>query len=70
MKRSSGFSLLEMLVVVMIIVSLTTIGIPQFVRYKIQAQSAKAVTDLQTLNMSVQLYVIQHGALPDSLGQV
>jgi len=59
-----------MLVVVMIIVSLATIGIPQFVRYKIQAQSAKTVTDLQTLNTSVQLYVIQHGALPDSLGQV
>lgn len=69
-KRSCGFSLLEILVVIMIIVSLATIGIPQFVKYKIQAQSAKAVTDLQTLNTSVQLYVIQHGSLPDSLSQV
>jgi general secretion pathway protein G len=70
MKRMLGFSLLEMLIVVMIIVSLATIGIPQFVRYKIQAQSAKAVTDLQTLNTSIQLYVIQHGGLPSTLTQV
>jgi len=69
-QAAAGFSLLELLVVIMIIVSLAAIGIPQFVKYKIQAQSAQAVTDLQTLNTSIQLYQIQHGALPNSLSDV
>ena len=61
---------MELLVAVLLIGSLTAIAIPAYSRYKIQAQSAQAITDLQTLNTSIHLYQTEHGALPDSLSDV
>jgi general secretion pathway protein G len=66
----AGFSLMELMVAVLLVGSLTAIAIPAYTRYKIQAQSAQAVTDLQTINTSIHLYQTEHGVLPDSLADV
>ncbi len=65
MKKQSGFTLVEILIVVVIIGILAAIVVPQFSDASVQAKTSSLVSDLQTMRSQIQLYKIQHsGALP------
>ena len=64
-KRKSGFTLVEILIVVVIIGILAAIVVPQFSDASTQAKDSSLVSNLQTVRSQIQLYKIQHsGALP------
>jgi general secretion pathway protein G len=71
-KRSrphQGFTLVEILIVVIILGILAAIVIPQFTNASQNARESSLQSTLQTLRSQIQLYKLQHGdGLPDLVG--
>src|SRR5438034_2037991 len=57
MKRDRGFSLLELLIVVAIILIIATIAIPSLLRSRQSAQESSAVAQLRTINTAEITYL-------------
>ena len=60
MKAKSGFTLVEILIVVVILGILAAIVIPQFTEASTEAKTSSLATDLQTMRSQIELYKIQH----------
>jgi len=58
--RTRGFTLVEILIVVVILGILAAIVIPQFTDASTEAKSSSLMSDLQTMRSQIQLYKIQH----------
>ncbi|MBL7152471.1 MAG: prepilin-type N-terminal cleavage/methylation domain-containing protein [Phycisphaerae bacterium] len=68
MKTKSGFTLVEVLVVVVILGVLGGIVIPQFKPAATQAKTSRMCSDLQVVRAQIGLYKIQHNDdLPGSV---
>jgi prepilin-type N-terminal cleavage/methylation domain-containing protein len=69
MKKKNGFSLLELLIVVAIILIIATIAIPSLLRSRQAANETHAVANLRTLNTAEVQYISSHqgqyGGLPE-----
>ncbi len=69
MKARSGFTLVEILIVVIILGILAAIVIPQFSDASSQAKESSCRSVLQTVRSQIQLYKVQHNdALPGAGG--
>ena len=67
MRTKSGFTLVEILIVVVILGILAAIVIPQFTEASTEAKTSSLCTDLQTMRSQIELYKIQHNdALPSA----
>ena len=60
MKAKSGFTLVEILIVVVILGILAAIVIPQFTSASTEAKESSLVSNLQTIRSQIELYKIQH----------
>lgn len=60
MKARSGFTLVEILIVVVILGILAAIVIPQFTEASTEAKTSSLATDLQSVRSQIELYKIQH----------
>ena len=58
--KKSGFTLVEILIVVVILGILAAIVIPQFTDASTEAKEARLVSDLQSMRSQIELYKIQH----------
>lgn len=56
MKKQKGFSLIELLIVVAIILVISAIAIPSYLRSRIQANEASAVASLRVINTAAVTY--------------
>ena len=69
MKKTNGFSLLELLIVVAIILIIATIAIPSLLRSRQSANETHAVANLRTLNTAEVQYLSnnmgQYGGIPE-----
>lgn len=67
MRAKSGFTLVEILIVVVILGILAAIVIPQFTDASTEAKLSSLCSDLQTFRSQIELYKIQHtDALPST----
>lgn len=62
-----GFSLIELLIVVAVILIIAAFAIPNFVRSKMAANQASAVGSLRTMNTACLAYSTTYGQFPTSL---
>jgi general secretion pathway protein G len=59
--KKSGFTLVEILIVVIILGILAAIVIPQFTNASQDARRSSLASQLQTLRSQIELYKLQHG---------
>ena len=60
MRKDAGFSLIELLIVVAIILVIAASAIPNFLRSKISANEAAAVSNVRTINTAETTYSITY----------
>ena len=67
MRNKKGFTLVEILIVVVILGILAAIVIPQFSDASTQSKLSSCQTTLQSLRSQIELYKIQHNDTPPAL---
>ena len=65
-----GFSLIELLIVVTIILIIAAIAIPNLMRSKMTANEAAAVEALRTLNSTALMYSTTYGGFPHAISDL
>jgi type IV pilus assembly protein PilA len=65
--KQKGFSLIELLIVVAIILIIAAIAIPNLLRSKIAANQASAVGSLRTINTACIAFSTSYGQFPSAL---
>jgi general secretion pathway protein G len=69
-RNSKGFTLVEILIVVIILGILAAIVIPQFTNASTDAKKNSLTSQLQTIRSQIELYKLQHNELlPDFAGK-
>ena len=68
--KQKGFSLIELLIVVAIILIIAAIAIPNLLRSKMAANEASAVASLRTLNTSIVAYSTTYNTDPSNLASL
>jgi general secretion pathway protein G len=66
MRNKKGFTLVEILIVVVILGILAAIVIPQFTDASTQSKVSSCQTSLMSLRSQIELYKIQHNDVPPS----
>ena len=59
--KKQGFTLIELMIVVVIISFLAVLAVPQLMRYKAKAYQAEVAINLASLHTAEQTYFAQHG---------
>ncbi|MGD8229575.1 MAG: prepilin-type N-terminal cleavage/methylation domain-containing protein [Desulfobacteraceae bacterium] len=67
---AAGFTLVELLVVVAMLGTLSGIGIPAYTRYIDKARITKAIAEITMLQNEIKLYEIGENTLPNSLADI
>ena len=68
--KQKGFSLIELLIVVAIILIIAAIAIPNLLRSKMAANEASAVASMRTLNTVIVEYSTTYGTDPPTLASL
>ena len=69
-KHNSGFTLVEILIVVVILGILSAIVIPQFTNASEMAKASAVTTQLQTIRSQMELYRVQHEGIYPTAAQL
>jgi prepilin-type N-terminal cleavage/methylation domain-containing protein len=70
MKRPNGFTLIELVIVVALILIIAAIAIPSFTEAKIHADETSAVQSIRVINQAEIQYEAAYGGFADSLANL
>ena len=65
-----GFSLLELLVVILIIGILAAVALPQYNRVVERSKAAEPLTILQSASRTLELYYVVNNSYPDNISEL
>lgn len=66
-RRRRGFTLVEMLTVVLIVATLAALAVPRFTDVSASAYGSKVVADMRTIDSAISMYIAQYDKAPTSL---
>ena len=69
-KMKKGFTLVEIMIVVAIIAILAAVAIPNFIKYRRNAQAASCVSNLKQIQTAKEQWMMANGAVPDDLSKI
>jgi general secretion pathway protein G len=69
-KRIHGFTLIEIMIVVAIIGTLSAIALPNYLKYREKGKIVLALTDIRIIEKTISIYEIDNNGLPDSLNDL
>jgi type IV pilus assembly protein PilA len=69
-RRSRGFSLIELLIVIAIILVILTIAVPKFGAAKMSANEMAVIKEIQTINTTQSQYLSQFGRYAATLAEL
>ena len=69
-RRRAGFTLLEVMLVLVIVGIMAAITAPMYTRYREKSLVAQAVTDITAISGTITLYEAEWRRLPDSLAAI
>ena len=69
-KQNRGFTLVELVIVLAILMTITAIAVPNLMAVLDQAKIAKAVGDINAIETDIAWYQTLYGQLPDDLSQI
>jgi len=62
-----GFTLIEIIIVMAIIGTVSAMAVPNYLKYREKGKVAVAITDVRIIEKQINIYAIDTGGLPDSL---
>ena len=65
-----GFTLIEIMIVVAIIGTVSAIAAPNYLKYREKGKIALALTDIRIIEKTISIYAIDTGGLPDSFNDL
>ena len=63
-KKDAGFSMMELIIVLMILVTIAGIALPRFGTATERADDARRIADLNSLQKALEMYYVDHGSYP------
>jgi type IV pilus assembly protein PilA len=69
-RRNAGFTLVEVLIIIVIIGLLAAIAIPQFIAYRSQAIDSQLKSDLRNAAVAVESYFTKKSVYPASVAEI
>jgi general secretion pathway protein G len=69
-QSSLGLTLIELLIVVMILATLATLGIPLYANALNNARITKAIADIRVLEREILLFQLSNATFPDTLNAI
>ena len=67
-KSNSGFTLIELMIVIAVVSILAAIAIPNFISYRKKAMIAQAIAELKVIELAVQALAVDTGCWPTEDG--
>lgn len=68
MQRKSGFTLIEIMIVVAIIALLAAVALPSFLRARQRAQNVRFITSVKVAGDAFSMYAYEHSGYPADVG--
>ena len=69
-KMLKGFTLVEIMIVVAIIAILAAVAIPNFIKYRRNAQAASCISNLKQIQTAKEQWMMANGTPPTTLAQI
>ena len=66
----TGFTLIEVMIVIAIMGILTSIGVPNYIKYREKARIEVAITEMRFLEKEIMSFRAKFGELPDDLDEI